>query len=164
MLQNPFDDQPARLETKVTLVYALLVAANIAAWIWALVAFKDEPALLGTAVLAYMFGLRHAFDSDHIAAIDNVVRKLMQEGKAPFASGFLLLAWAFQRSSCWLRLSLPRRRWRCEVTWRHFTRSAASSARLYRRCFCCLSASGQSPHPEKLMAGFHARSPGRARH
>jgi nickel/cobalt transporter (NiCoT) family protein len=88
VLQNPFDDQPARLKTKVTLVYALLVAANIAAWIWALVAFKDEPALLGTAVLAYMFGLRHAFDADHIAAIDNVVRKLMQEGKAPFAAGF----------------------------------------------------------------------------
>jgi high-affinity nickel-transport protein len=88
VLQNPFDDQPAGLKTKVTLVYALLVAANIAAWIWALVAFNDEPALLGTAVLAYMFGLRHAFDADHIAAIDNVVRKLMQEGKAPFAAGF----------------------------------------------------------------------------
>ena len=35
-----------------------------------------------------MFGLRHAFDADHIAAIDNVVRKLMQEGKAPYSVGF----------------------------------------------------------------------------
>jgi nickel/cobalt transporter (NiCoT) family protein len=35
-----------------------------------------------------LFGLRHAFDADHIAAIDNVVRKLMQRGKAPFSVGF----------------------------------------------------------------------------
>jgi nickel/cobalt transporter (NiCoT) family protein len=42
---------------------------------------------LGTAMLAYSFGLRHAFDADHIAAIDNVTRKLMQEGKRPVAVG-----------------------------------------------------------------------------
>ena len=35
-----------------------------------------------------MFGLRHAFDADHIAAIDNVVRKLMQDGKSPYSVGF----------------------------------------------------------------------------
>ncbi len=40
-----------------------------------------------TATLAYSFGLRHAFDADHIAAIDNVTRKLMQEGKRPVAVG-----------------------------------------------------------------------------
>lgn len=88
MLQNPFDDRPERPKAKIAVVYTLLLAANIAAWIWALAAFRDEPALLGTALLAYMFGLRHAFDADHIAAIDNVVRKLMQEGKAPFTAGF----------------------------------------------------------------------------
>src|SRR5271170_2093961 len=38
-------------------------------------------------MLAYSFGLRHAFDADHIAAIDNVTRKLMQEGKRPVAVG-----------------------------------------------------------------------------
>jgi high-affinity nickel-transport protein len=42
---------------------------------------------LGTAALAYSFGLRHAFDADHIAAIDNVTRKLMQEGRRPVAVG-----------------------------------------------------------------------------
>ncbi|MDB5376459.1 MAG: nixA, partial [Rubritepida sp.] len=68
--------------------YALLIAANAAAWAWALIAFHDYPVLLGTAVLAYSFGLRHAVDADHIAAIDNVVRKLMQEGKAPISAGF----------------------------------------------------------------------------
>ena len=44
--------------------------------------------LLGTALLAYGFGLRHAVDADHIAAIDNVTRKLMQEGKRPVGVGF----------------------------------------------------------------------------
>ena len=62
--------------------------ANIAAWVWALVAFHDYPVLLGTALLAYTFGLRHAVDADHIAAIDNVTRKLMQQGKRPVALGF----------------------------------------------------------------------------
>jgi high-affinity nickel-transport protein len=42
---------------------------------------------LGTAALAYSFGLRHAFEADHIAAIDNVTRKLMQEGRRPVAVG-----------------------------------------------------------------------------
>jgi high-affinity nickel-transport protein len=50
--------------------------------------FGDRPALLGTALVAYMLGLRHALDVDHIAAIDNVVRKLVQEGKHPFSAGF----------------------------------------------------------------------------
>ena len=53
-----------------------------------MIAFADRPALLGIAFLAYLFGLRHAFDADHIAAIDNVVRKLMQQDKAPYAVGF----------------------------------------------------------------------------
>ena len=62
--------------------------ANVAASLWALTAFHNYPILLGTATLAYTFGLRHAFDADHIAAIDNVTRKLMQEGKRPVAVGF----------------------------------------------------------------------------
>jgi high-affinity nickel-transport protein len=64
-----------------------LAAANLAAWLWAWTAFADRPALLGTAFLAWIFGLRHAVDADHIAAIDNVVRKLMQEGKQPHTVG-----------------------------------------------------------------------------
>jgi high-affinity nickel-transport protein len=69
-------------------LYALLIAANIAAWAWAWHAFADRPVLLGTALLAWVFGLRHAVDADHIAAIDNVVRKLMQDGKRPIDTGF----------------------------------------------------------------------------
>jgi high-affinity nickel-transport protein len=69
-------------------IYSILIVSNLAAWIWALVAFADKPVLLGTAVLTYSLGLRHAIDADHIAAIDNVTRKLMQEGKRPVAVGF----------------------------------------------------------------------------
>jgi high-affinity nickel-transport protein len=88
MFVNPFDDRPNRTRSKIAATYALLIAANVAAWLWAWAEFSDHPALLGTALLAYMFGLRHAFDADHIAAIDNVVRKLMQEGKSPQSVGF----------------------------------------------------------------------------
>jgi high-affinity nickel-transport protein len=88
MLPNPFDDRSSRIRTKAAMIYILLIGANVAAWIWAWIAFADHPALLGTAFLAYMFGVRHAFDADHIAAIDNVVRKLMQEGKSPYSVGF----------------------------------------------------------------------------
>ena len=43
---------------------------------------------IGTGVTAYTLGLRHAFDADHIAAIDNTTRKLMSEGKRPLSVGF----------------------------------------------------------------------------
>ena len=69
-------------------LYGLLIAANAAAWLWAWLLFADQPALLGTALLAWVFGLRHAVDADHIAAIDNVVRKLMRDGRRPVATGF----------------------------------------------------------------------------
>jgi high-affinity nickel-transport protein len=62
-------------------LFGPLVAANLAAWAWAWSAFQDRPTLLATALLAWVFGLRHAVDADHIAAIDNVVRKLMQDGR-----------------------------------------------------------------------------------
>jgi nickel/cobalt transporter (NiCoT) family protein len=68
-------------------LYGCLILANVAAWAWAWVAFHDRPTLLGTALLAWVFGLRHAVDADHIAAIDNVVRKLMHEGKRPLTVG-----------------------------------------------------------------------------
>jgi high-affinity nickel-transport protein len=68
-------------------VFGFLTAANALAWGWALAAFAGQPVLIGTAVLAYSLGLRHALDADHIAAIDNVTRKLMQEGKRPVTVG-----------------------------------------------------------------------------
>jgi high-affinity nickel-transport protein len=78
----------ASIRPRILGIYGLLIAANLAIWAWALLVFRDEPVLLGTALLAYGFGLRHAVDADHIAAIDNVTRKLMQEGKRPVTVGF----------------------------------------------------------------------------
>jgi high-affinity nickel-transport protein len=75
------------LRRRVLGLYVLLGLANLAAWAWAGVVFHARPMLLGTALLAYGFGLRHAVDADHIAAIDNVTRKLMQEGKRPLGVG-----------------------------------------------------------------------------
>jgi nickel/cobalt transporter (NiCoT) family protein len=57
-------------------------------WVWVFAAFRDKPVLLGISSLIYGLGLRHAVDADHIAAIDNVTRKLMQENKRPVAVGF----------------------------------------------------------------------------
>ena len=88
-LRNLFNDHAAHVRGKVAGIYALLILINAAAWLWAVAAFHHFPVLLGTAFLAYSFGLRHAVDADHIAAIDNVTRKLMQEGKRPVAVGFM---------------------------------------------------------------------------
>ncbi len=87
-LNRIFNDGTANLRGKVIGIYVFLAALNIGAWAWALISFHDQPVLLGTSLLAYAFGLRHAVDADHIAAIDNVTRKLMQEGKRPVAVGF----------------------------------------------------------------------------
>lgn len=88
-MRSLFSDAAGSVRSKVVGIYAILLAFNVAAWLWALVAFRHFPLLLGTAFLAYSFGLRHAVDADHIAAIDNVTRKLMHEGKRPVSVGFL---------------------------------------------------------------------------
>lgn len=65
-----------------------MLILNAGGWLLAFLAFSAHPLLMGTAVLAYSFGLRHAVDADHISAIDNVTRKLMQDHKRPVAVGF----------------------------------------------------------------------------
>ena len=87
-LYSVFNVASGNLRSKVVGIYLALISANIATWVWAVAAFRHYPVLLGTALLAYGFGLRHAVDADHIAAIDNVTRKLMQDGKRPAAVGF----------------------------------------------------------------------------
>jgi nickel/cobalt transporter (NiCoT) family protein len=88
LIMRTFDDRAADLRRPLIGIYSLLLSANFAIWAWALYTFRDHPVMLGTALLAYSFGLRHAVDADHIAAIDNVTRKLMQEGKRPVSVGF----------------------------------------------------------------------------
>lgn len=57
-----------------------LIAANLAVWALALTMFRAQPLLMGAAGLAWVLGLRHALDADHIAAIDGATRKLMHGG------------------------------------------------------------------------------------
>jgi len=78
----------ASTKTKIYSVMTLLLAVNVFLWllVWSL--SGRFPLLLATGWLAYGFGLRHAVDADHISAIDNTTRKLMQEGKRPVGVGF----------------------------------------------------------------------------
>jgi high-affinity nickel-transport protein len=89
LLRTLLTDEAGNTRTRIIAIYAVLLIFNLGAWAWALIAFHRFPVLLGTAFLAYSLGLRHAVDADHIAAIDNVTRKLMQQGKRPVAVGFM---------------------------------------------------------------------------
>jgi high-affinity nickel-transport protein len=86
-LSRPFNDASGNQAAKIVSIYAILLGANALAWAWGFAVFHAHPVLLGTCFLAYSLGLRHAVDADHIAAIDNVTRKLMQEGKRPLTVG-----------------------------------------------------------------------------
>ncbi|CAM2834946.1 HoxN/HupN/NixA family nickel/cobalt transporter [Legionella worsleiensis] len=86
-LRTMFSDSGDGLRSKIMGIYTVLFLYHILVWLWTFYVFHDHPVLFSTAVLAYTFGLRHAVDADHIAAIDNVTRKLMQEGKKPVAAG-----------------------------------------------------------------------------
>ena len=65
-----------------------VLALHLVGWGLFLYYSGRYPALAGLGVLAYTFGLRHAFDADHIAAIDNATRKLLAQGKRPLGTGF----------------------------------------------------------------------------
>ena len=102
----------------------------------ALAVFHAYPAALSLCVLAYGFGLRHAVDADHIAAIDNVTRKLMQENKRPVGVGLffslghstvvILLSLAVVQGTGYVKNHFPQ-----------FQRSAESSARRFPSFSCC---------------------------
>lgn len=78
-----------RLKNPAWLKYAAAVAIiHLTGIILLLVNSRQYPQLIGLGFVAYTLGLRHAFDADHIAAIDNVVRKLVQQKKKPLGVGF----------------------------------------------------------------------------
>jgi len=81
----------SRLGAMLAVIFALHLAG------WVALVYIVEPARLslggkafgvGVGLTAYTLGLRHAFDADHIAAIDNTTRKLMSDGQRPLAVGF----------------------------------------------------------------------------
>jgi high-affinity nickel-transport protein len=74
---------------------AFIVALHVIGWFTLVAIVAPNHYSLGTksfgigiGVTAYTLGMRHAFDADHIAAIDNTTRKLMGEGKRPLSVGF----------------------------------------------------------------------------
>jgi nickel/cobalt transporter (NiCoT) family protein len=88
LLRNESIPELLGFRGRIVAIYGILIFANVSAWAWAFAEFGHQPVLIGTAVLAYSLGLRHAIDADHIAAIDNVTRKLMLDRKRPVAVGF----------------------------------------------------------------------------
>jgi len=73
---------------RVTGFFGAVGLLHIAGWGLLLTYAAHHPAFLALGGLAYTFGLRHAFDADHISAIDNTTRKLLQGGKRPAGVGF----------------------------------------------------------------------------
>ncbi|HEU5213816.1 MAG TPA: HoxN/HupN/NixA family nickel/cobalt transporter [Gaiellaceae bacterium] len=67
---------------------AVVVFLHLLGWGLFLFYARGNPALAGLGTLAYTFGLRHAFDADHIAAVDNTTRKFLQDGKRSMGVGF----------------------------------------------------------------------------
>jgi len=74
-------------KAKIAIIFAALIAITAFGFSAAFVIGKIAVVLAGLGIVAYVFGLRHGVDADHIAAIDNTTRKLMQEGKRPFTVG-----------------------------------------------------------------------------
>lgn len=77
-----------RRNRSITGIYGIILVFNFLAWgeLWRL--SRGYAALLPLGVLAFVLGLKHAADADHIAAIDNTTRKLMNDGQRPVGVGF----------------------------------------------------------------------------
>src|SRR6195256_449506 len=74
---------------RLTSLFGIVALLHVLGWgIMLLLVAPRFPIMLGLGGLAYAYGLRHAFDADHISAIDNTTRKLLQEGKKPLGVGF----------------------------------------------------------------------------
>lgn len=87
-LLNIIKKAPSDLRKRLFLIFLFLLFFNGSVWLYAFYAWHQYHLLLGLVTIAYCLGLRHAVDADHIAAIDNTTRKLMQDGKKPVGVGF----------------------------------------------------------------------------
>jgi high-affinity nickel-transport protein len=74
--------------TRLAGLYGVVAFLHACGWGLFLYYSARHPALVGLGFVAYMFGLRHAFDADHIAAVDDTVRYMLQKGKRPLGIGF----------------------------------------------------------------------------
>lgn len=74
-------------KTKIVIIYVPIIAATVFGFAASTIIGSMSIPLAGLGIMAYVFGLRHGIDADHIAAIDNTTRKLIQEGKKPLTVG-----------------------------------------------------------------------------
>jgi high-affinity nickel-transport protein len=84
-------DERKRMVAMFGVIFFLLIGGTLLMWAATSGHYKLSDGTLfgwGTGFLALTLGMRHAFDADHISAIDNTTRKLMSEGKRPLAVGF----------------------------------------------------------------------------
>lgn len=97
--------------------FAFVLLLHVVGFAGLLSASRGNPAFWSIGLLAYTFGLRHAFDADHIAAIDNTVRKLVQQKRSPLGVGFyfslghssvvFLMVVAIALSVRWIQTHMP---------------------------------------------------------
>jgi hypothetical protein len=111
-LTNSFDRGE---KVRLALFCGAIVLMHVVGWGLLLSVAAQYPALVGLGGLAYSFGLRHAFDADHISAIDNTTRKLLQDGQRPVGVGFFFSLGPFvsrvpHRAGAGLRRQSDRRR------------------------------------------------------
>jgi nickel/cobalt transporter (NiCoT) family protein len=103
--------------SRLALLYGAIAVLHALGWGGYLFYARNYPQLGGLGLVAYIFGLRHAFDADHIAAVDDTVRYLLQKGKRPLGIGFffslghstvvLALAVAVAGAAASVRAGLP---------------------------------------------------------
>ena len=72
---------------RIGILYSLILGTTAIGFILAFIIGQISPILAGLGLVAYAFGLRHGVDADHIVAIDNTTRKLLQDGQRPFTVG-----------------------------------------------------------------------------
>ncbi len=87
ILSRVLNDQSQEVKNKIVAMYVALAVFNVSLWGLTFLASTQYAVVLATGFTAFTLGLRHGVDADHIAAVDNVTRKLMQEGKRPVAVG-----------------------------------------------------------------------------
>jgi high-affinity nickel-transport protein len=73
---------------RIAILYGVIALLHLAGWGAYLHYAALYPSIVGMGFVAYMLGLRHAFDADHIAAIDDTVRLMLQKNKQPMGLGF----------------------------------------------------------------------------
>ena len=78
---------PKQVQRRVVCIVLALLVSNVSVLVLLLILSAGYPHLVSPGILALSFGLRHAVDADHIAAIDNVTRRLIQEGRQPLLVG-----------------------------------------------------------------------------